>query len=100
MTAARYENLAGATLDHVTIDWRNATARVTFLPTRGSHEAHALRVSELTRLHVDRAPHASRVVREVTRTEVGGRVSVSIAMESTEVVQIDAGVVVLESIGG
>jgi hypothetical protein len=100
MTAPRYEDLHGATLDHVTIDWRNATARITFLPTKGSHEAHALRVSELSRLHVDRTKDASRVVRDATRTEVGGRVSVSLAMESGEVVQIDAGVVTLEAMGG
>jgi hypothetical protein len=101
MTGPRYDALAGATLDHVTVDWRNATARVTFLPSKDSHEAHALRVSELSVLQIARTASASRIVREATRTSKGAHhVAVSLTMETGEKIEIEAGVIVLEQVGG
>jgi hypothetical protein len=100
MTAGHLEALAGATLDHVTVDWRNGTARLTFLPGKNSHEPHAIRVSELHRLHVDRTKHASPIVKEATRAGSGHHAKVSLTMESGEALVIEAGAIVLEPAGG
>jgi hypothetical protein len=100
MTALRFDALAGTTLDHVSVDWRNATARLTFLPAKGSHEAQALRVTELTLIHVDRTAKAGRLVKEAKGATAAHGAKASLTMESGEVLQIEGGTIVLEVVGG
>ena len=99
MTAARYQDLQAAILDHVTVDWRNGTARVTFLASGAAHGPHAVRVGELLGLHLERGAAASRIVREASYSASKEVSVLSVTMESGEVMRIEAGSIALDGTG-
>jgi len=96
------EDLIGATLDEITIDWRNGIALATFLASPKMKESCALRLTGLVRVDVTRTPRASRLVREVRRADVPGiaPARVEIALESGERLALEAASIELDPIGG
>jgi hypothetical protein len=91
------EHLSGATLDDVTVDWRNGIVRVTFLPSEKVGEACAIRATDFTRVEVPRGGvGASRRVKQATRT---GHAT-EILMESGETLRIESESFALDVLGG
>lgn len=91
-TVATFEDLRGATLDHVDVDWRNASLLISFLPSAAMAESCALRAHDVSRVEVARAADASRVVRLVRRVArpSGEPARVEIVLESGDVVAFEA----------
>ena len=100
------ESLRGLTLDEITVDWRNGLARVTFLPAASTSQSFAVRVTDVTRVGLERKAGASRVVRDVRRHAGGGASaggppsSLEIEVLSGEVVVVEARAFALERITG
>jgi hypothetical protein len=96
------EDLTGATLDEITIDWRNGIARVAFLASPRMMESWALRLTGLVRVDVTRTPRASRFVRDVRRADAPGiaPARVEIALESGERLALEASSIEIDPIGG
>ena len=91
------EHFAGATLDDVTVDWRNGIVRVTFLPLPKLGEACAIRATDFSRVDVPRGgAGASRRVKGATRN---GR-STEILMESGETLRIESESFAIDVLGG
>jgi hypothetical protein len=81
------EDLAGTTLDDVTVDWRNGIVLITFLPSPKMRSPSALRATDFSRVEVPRAgAGASRRVKSVAQDGD----TVAIAMESGETLRISA----------
>jgi hypothetical protein len=94
--------LRAATLDQMSVDWRNAIVRVSFLKPPTQLESYSLRVHDVRRVTVTRGAEASRIVREV-RVEAGDEgapVSLCLAMESGETIRIDGGRFGVDAVGG
>jgi hypothetical protein len=89
------EDLAGATLDDVTIDWRNGIVLISFLASPKTKETSAIRAIDFTRVEVPRGG-ASRKVKNVSRT---GDV-VEVAMESGEVLRVQSASFSFDLLGG
>jgi hypothetical protein len=96
---SKLHELAGTTLDHVTVDWRNGIARATFLPSRDDAESYALRASGVVRVDIARGAKASRKVKEV-RTIAGSPARAEIAMESGETIRLEADEFAVDPTGG
>lgn len=94
-----YDELRGATLDRLSIDWRNGIALVSFLPARADAESHLLRATAVVRVEVARGASAARTVRAV-RTFEGPPPRVEITVESGETIVIEAGAVAVDPSGG
>lgn len=87
MTDGKLEDLAGATLDDVTVDWRNGIVRITFLAPVGHRPAAAVRATEFSRVEVPRGGvGASRRVKAASQD---GN-TISIEMESGETLRVTA----------
>jgi hypothetical protein len=93
------KDLAGAILDRVSINWRNAIAHITFLRPPAMRESHALRVSGLARLEIAEKGDVARVVREV-RIREGSPLRIEIVMEGGETLRFEAREAALDPIGG
>ena len=97
MMDAKLEDLVGATLDDVTVDWRNGIVRITFLPSSKMTAATAIRATDFTRVEVPRGgAGAARRVRSATRT---GAVT-EITMETGEVLRVESTAFALDVLGG
>ncbi len=91
------EDLTGATLDDVTVDWRNGIVRITFLPTPKTHEACAIRATDFSRVEVPRGgAGASRRVKTATRRGD----MIEIAMESGETLRVQSASFAVDVLGG
>jgi hypothetical protein len=90
-TLATWPDLADAVLDRVTVDWRNAQARVDFLPSSTLLVASWIRAHDVRRVVVPQAQapgtSASARVRAVRR-ESG---HLAIEMRSGDIIVIEAG---------
>jgi hypothetical protein len=102
MSAPSLADLSGATLDHVTVDWRNGIVLVTFLASPRMREQYALRFTGILRIEIPRGPSASRVVREVRRLDAPGDAParLEIALESGEQLRFDAASIAIDPMGG
>jgi hypothetical protein len=89
------EDLAGATLDDVTVDWRNGICLISFLASPKTKETSAIRATDFTRVEVPRGG-ASRKVKSAKRT---GNV-VEIQMESGEVLRVESATFAVDLLGG
>jgi hypothetical protein len=101
ITDHRLGDLSGATLDQLAVDWRNGIARLTFLPSPAMRESYALRATDVIRVDVARGAGASRIVREVREvTRDASHTTVEVAMESGEVLRLEARSIAIDGIGG
>lgn len=83
---ASWPDLHDAVLDRLTFDWRNAQARIDFLPSSKLLAASWIRAHEVTSVRVPtRAPGASEKVKEVRRAE--GRLEIEMASGDRIVVE-------------
>ena len=96
------DDLTGATLDQITIDWRNGIARATFLASSRMKESCALRLTGVVRVDVTRSAKASRHVRAVHRVDAPGvsPARVEITLESGERLAFEAASIEIDPIGG
>ena len=88
-------DLAGATLDDVTVDWRNGIVLISFLASPKNKETSAIRAIDFTRVEVPRGA-ASRKVKTASRK---GDV-VEILMESGEVLRVQSASFSFDLLGG
>jgi len=94
---AKLEDLAGATLDDVTVDWRNGIVRITFLPSPKHSESFAIRAEEFARVDIPRGGRgASRIVKSATRKAD----TVEIVMETGETLRIESKSFAIDTLGG
>jgi hypothetical protein len=95
-------DLLGATLDHMSIDWRNAIVRVSFLKRPSQVESHSLRVHGVSGVSLTRGAGASRIVREARADtgQGGSAVSLHLQMESGERIVIDGASFGVDPVGG
>ena len=91
------DHLAGATLDNVTVQWRNGTAIVAFLPSAKMSEGYAIRIEGLRRLDVTRGAKASH---QVTKATEVSKHHVELLMEGGEKLTIEADRILLIGNGG
>ena len=89
------EDLAGATLDDVTVDWRNGIVLISFLASPKTKETSAIRASDFTRVEVPRGG-ASRKVKSAKRTGD----TIEIVMESGEVLRVQSASFAVDLLGG
>jgi hypothetical protein len=88
------DRLRGATLDRVSVNWRDGVALVSFFPSPQSPEKMhmcTLRAEGVTRLEVVMGPTGSRVVREVVQVagKGGAPGRVDVTTEDGETVRLD-----------
>ena len=88
-------DLAGATLDDVTVDWRNGIVLVSFLASPKTKETSAIRAIDFTRVEIPRAA-ASRKVKTASRKGD----AVEIVMESGEVLRVQSASFSFDLLGG
>ena len=94
---AKLEDLAGATLDDVTVDWRNGIVRITFLPSPKIPVASAIRATDFTRVDVPRGgPGAARRVKSAAREGL----TTKIVMETGETLRVDSASFAIDVLGG
>jgi hypothetical protein len=91
------DHLAGATLDNVTVHWRNGVALVSFLPSEKMSEGYALRAEGLRRLDLTRGAKASH---KVTSASHVTKQHVEISFESGEKLNLEADQITLVGNGG
>jgi hypothetical protein len=91
------DQLAGATLDNVTVHWRNGTALVGFLPSAKMDEGYTIRVEGLRRLDITRGPMAARLVKSATHVSKN---HMELVMEKGEKLTIEADTITLVGGGG
>ena len=89
------DGLAGATLDDVTVDWRNGIVLISFLPSPKERSPSIVRATDFSRVEVPRAG-ASRRVKSVAQDGD----TVSVLMESGETLRITAARFALDHHGG
>lgn len=89
-------DLAGATLDDVTVDWRNGIVLISFLASPKTKETSAIRAIDFTRVEVPRVTASSRKVKSAARK---GDV-VEIVMESGEVLRVQSASFSFDLLGG
>jgi hypothetical protein len=102
MSQLSFHDLTGATLDELTVDWRNAIARLTFLPVKAGAETCAVRASGIVRVSLERTSGAARVVRSVRHLAAVGspRATLEIAMASGETLRLEAASFAIDPTGG
>ena len=94
---AKLEDLEGATLDDVTVDWRNGIVRITFLPSPKIAAASAIRATDFTRVDVPRGgPGAARRVKSANRHGS----TTEITMETGETLRVDSTSFAIDVLGG
>ena len=91
------DHLAGATLDNITIQWRNGIALVAFLPSPKMIEGYALRAEGLRRLDVTRGATSSHVVKSAVHVT---KHHVEVLFEGGEKITIEAEQLTLVGNGG
>lgn len=91
------DHLAGATLDNVTVHWRNGTALVAFLPSAHMIEGYAIRAEGLRRLEITRGALSSRVVKAVRDVS---KHHMDVEMDNGEKLVIEADTITLAGNGG
>jgi len=91
----KLEDLVGATLDDVSVDWRNGIVLVSFLASRAQHSTCAIRATDFSRVDVPRAG-ASRLVKGAEQTGD----TVAITMASGETLRVTAARFALDDLGG
>jgi hypothetical protein len=97
MTDGKLEDLTGATLDDVTVDWRNGIVRITFLAPAGKRAASAVRATEFSHVEVPRGgAGASRRVK--VASQAGN--TIAIEMESGETLRVTAERFAVDQLGG
>jgi hypothetical protein len=97
VTTPTIADLEGATLDDVTVDWRNGIALISFLPPPKVGQACVIRATDFTRVEVPRGGvGASRVVKAASHD---GRVTV-ITMDSGETLRVESDAFALDVHGG
>jgi len=89
------DDLAGSTLDDVTVDWRNGIVLISFLASPKTKETAAIRAIDFTRVEVPRGG-ASRKVKSARRTGD----TIEVQMESGEVLRIQSASFALDLLGG
>lgn len=90
------EDLAGATLDRVVVDWRNGIVLVTLLNVTKHDESCALRATEITRVEIPRGASASKTVKSATRTGS----TLVVEMESGESLRVESKSLAIDLLGG
>lgn len=91
------DHLAGATLDIVTVHWRNGTALVGFLPSAKMDEGYAIRAEGLRRLDISRGALAARLVKSATHVS---KHHMEVVMDNGEKLTIEADTITLVGNGG
>jgi hypothetical protein len=89
------EELAGATLDDVTVDWRNGIVLISFLRAGKLGQTCAVRAADFTHVEIPRGG-ASRRVRSAARRGD----ALEIVMESGETLRVQSGSFALDALGG
>jgi hypothetical protein len=94
--------LRAATLDQLSLDWRNAIVRVSFIKSPTQLEAYSLRVHGVRKVTVARGERASGTVREARAEagEGGAGVSLHLTMESGETIVILGADFGVDAVGG
>ncbi len=93
---AKLEDLAGTTLDDVTVDWRNGIVRITFLAGKQT-EASAIRANDFTRVDIPRGGvGASRIVKTASRKGD----TIEIVMDTGETLRIESKSFAVDVLGG
>ena len=95
MDELKLEDLAGATLDRVAVDWRNGIVLVTLLNVK-DHESCALRATEFSRVEVPRSASASKIVKAATRSGD----TLVLSMESGEALHVQSARFAIDVLGG
>jgi hypothetical protein len=90
-----YEDLEGATLDDVTVDWRNGIVLISFLASPKTKETSAIRAIDFTRVEVPRGGGS----RQVKSASHKGNV-VEVVMESGEVLRVQSASFSFDLLGG
>ena len=91
------DQLTGATLDDVTVDWRNGIVRITFLALPSLGEACAIRATDFSRVDIPRGgPGAARRVKSASRD---GR-RTEIVMETGETLRVESESFAIDVLGG
>ena len=88
-------DLAGATLDDVTVDWRNGIVLISFLPSPKERSPSVVRATDFSRVEVPRAG-ASRRVKSVAQDGD----TIAVLMESGETLRVTAARFALDHHGG
>ncbi len=97
MDEVKLEDLAGATLDRVAVDWRNGIVLVTLLNVTKHNESCALRATEFSRVEVPRSgPGASKIVKSATRSGD----TLVVVMESGESLRVQSASFAIDVLGG
>ncbi len=95
---ATLEDIVGATLDDVTVDWRNGIVRITFLDSPKLAQSCAIRAIDFTRVEIGRGglKGARRLVKSATRTGD----AIEIVMESDEKLRVQSASFAIDALGG
>jgi len=80
------DDLAGSTLDRVTVDWRNGIVLATFLNVTERDEACTVRAADFSRVEVPRGASSSKRVKSASRS---GDV-LTIVMDSGETLRVES----------
>jgi hypothetical protein len=91
------DHLVGATLDDVTVDWRNGIVRITFLPAAKDGEARAIRATDFSRVDIPRG--GAGTSRRVKSARRDARL-LEITMESGESLHVEADTFAVDLLGG
>jgi hypothetical protein len=89
------QDLAGATLDDVTVDWRNGIVLISFLASPKNKETSAIRAIDFTRVEVPRGAGSRKVKSAARKGDV-----VEVAMESGEVLRVQSASFSFDLLGG
>jgi len=89
------EDLTGATLDDVTVDWRNGIVLISFLASPKTKETSAIRAIDFTRVEVPRSGGSRKVKTAAKKGDV-----VEIVMESGEVLRVQSASLSFDLLGG
>lgn len=93
----KLEDLAGATLDTVTVDWRNGIVLIGFLSVGKREESCAIRAADFSRVEVPRSSGAA--ARHVKSAARAGDTLV-IVMESGESLRVQSASFAIDTLGG
>jgi hypothetical protein len=91
------DHLAGATLDNVTVHWRNGIALVSFLPSGEMMEGYAIRAEGLRRLEIARGATNARVVKGASHVT---KHHLEVLMDNGEKLIVEADTITLVGNGG
>lgn len=93
----KLEDLAGATLDTVTIDWRNGIVLIALLGVTKHGESCWIRASDFSRVEIPRSGNdSSKRVKSATRQGD----TLVLTMESGESLRVQSGAFAIDVLGG